>query len=129
MKCIICFQDITLDEEIKEGLGCFKTKKARLSRGVSYVTIGRAGTGQPYIAYPQLMFSPTSFFALGSPIGRYKVNSLYFMNTFICLYDFDFLLQRTSDTDSQLMCIYTFLFSVNLDPFQQYFHLRKSLQL
>lgn len=33
--------------------------------------VGPAGTGQPYIAYPQLMFNPKKFFALGSPIGMF----------------------------------------------------------
>nr|QLL26895.1 TAG lipase [Locusta migratoria] len=42
----------------------------RLSRRISYV-MGNAGTGQPYISYPHLQFSPTAFFALGSPIGMF----------------------------------------------------------
>lgn len=42
----------------------------RLSRKVSYV-MGSAGTGQPYINYPQLNFNPRAFFALGSPIGMF----------------------------------------------------------
>ncbi|XP_065074258.1 proline-rich protein 36 isoform X2 [Ochlerotatus camptorhynchus] len=33
--------------------------------------VGPAGTGQPYITYPQLMFNPKKFFALGSPIGMF----------------------------------------------------------
>ncbi|XP_029720369.2 mucin-5AC isoform X2 [Aedes albopictus] len=33
--------------------------------------VGPAGTGQPYIAYPQLLFNPKKFFALGSPIGMF----------------------------------------------------------
>lgn len=44
--------------------------KRRLSRKVSYV-MGTAGTGQPYIHYPQLTFRPGAFFALGSPIGMF----------------------------------------------------------
>ncbi|CAL8071841.1 unnamed protein product [Orchesella dallaii] len=40
------------------------------SRTVSY-TIGNAGTGQPYINYPPLDFSPSAFFALGSPIAMF----------------------------------------------------------
>ncbi|XP_049864608.1 phospholipase DDHD2 isoform X1 [Schistocerca gregaria] len=42
----------------------------RLSRRISYV-MGNAGTGQPYISYPHLQFTPTAFFALGSPIGMF----------------------------------------------------------
>lgn len=54
-----------------ESLGCMKTQKAKLSRGLSYLTIGTGGTGQPFISYPQLLFKPKAFFALGSPIGMY----------------------------------------------------------
>ncbi|KAK6178146.1 hypothetical protein SNE40_012963 [Patella caerulea] len=32
-------------------------------------TPGLAGTGQPFVKYPQLLFSPSALFALGSPIG------------------------------------------------------------
>ncbi|XP_076245833.1 uncharacterized protein LOC143186201 isoform X2 [Calliopsis andreniformis] len=42
----------------------------RLSKKISYV-MGAAGTGQPYIRYPQLNFHPRAFFALGSPIGMF----------------------------------------------------------
>ncbi|KAL3863613.1 hypothetical protein ACJMK2_005363 [Sinanodonta woodiana] len=35
---------------------------------VDYVQ-GLAGTGQPYVKYPQLLFKPMCFFALGSPVG------------------------------------------------------------
>ena len=44
--------------------------KRRLSKKVSYV-MGAAGTGQPFINYPQLSFNPQAFFALGSPIGMF----------------------------------------------------------
>ncbi|XP_017877107.1 SEC23-interacting protein-like isoform X2 [Ceratina calcarata] len=44
--------------------------KRRLSKKISYV-VGAAGTGQPYIQYPQLHFHPRAFFALGSPIGMF----------------------------------------------------------
>ncbi|KAK2586202.1 hypothetical protein KPH14_001465 [Odynerus spinipes] len=44
--------------------------KRRLSKKISYV-MGAAGTGQPYINYPQLNFHPRAFFALGSPIGMF----------------------------------------------------------
>lgn len=37
----------------------------------SPVISGAAGTGQLSINYPQLVFSPMSFFALGSPIGMF----------------------------------------------------------
>jgi len=58
------------DEEEMPDMGCLKTK-ARLSRRMSYLTIGTVGTGQAYIKYPQLMFHPKAFFALGSPIGMF----------------------------------------------------------
>jgi len=63
-------QDISGEEEVKT-LGCMRSQKARLSRTVSYLTIGNAGTGQPFISYPQLVFRPKAFFALGSPIGMF----------------------------------------------------------
>ncbi|XP_020283226.1 SEC23-interacting protein-like isoform X2 [Pseudomyrmex gracilis] len=44
--------------------------KRRLSKKISYM-MGAAGTGQPYIHYPQLNFHPRAFFALGSPIGMF----------------------------------------------------------
>ncbi|CAK9830609.1 Phospholipase DDHD2 [Anthophora retusa] len=44
--------------------------KRRLSKKISYV-VGAAGTGQPYIHYPQLHFHPCAFFALGSPVGMF----------------------------------------------------------
>ncbi|XP_043490009.1 uncharacterized protein LOC122516344 isoform X2 [Polistes fuscatus] len=46
------------------------TLKRRLSKKISYV-IGAAGTGQPYIHYPQINFHPRAFFAFGSPIGMF----------------------------------------------------------
>ncbi|XP_050546250.1 phospholipase DDHD2-like isoform X2 [Daktulosphaira vitifoliae] len=49
----------------------FEMEKAELSRGVSYVTLGKAGTGQPYITYPQLNFQLDCFFGFGSPIGMF----------------------------------------------------------
>uniref|UniRef100_A0A1Q3FIX4 Putative phosphatidic acid-preferring phospholipase a1 n=1 Tax=Culex tarsalis TaxID=7177 RepID=A0A1Q3FIX4_CULTA len=42
----------------------------KCSQKINY-EVGPAGTGQPYIAYPQLLFHPKSFFALGSPIGMF----------------------------------------------------------
>ncbi|XP_066595634.1 SEC23-interacting protein isoform X2 [Prorops nasuta] len=44
--------------------------KRRLSKRISYV-MGAAGTGQPFISYPQINFHPRAFFALGSPIGMF----------------------------------------------------------
>lgn len=44
--------------------------KRHCSQQINY-TIGHAGTGQPYISYPQLNFQPKHFFALGSPIGMF----------------------------------------------------------
>ncbi|XP_029179225.1 SEC23-interacting protein-like isoform X2 [Nylanderia fulva] len=45
--------------------------RRNLSRKISYVVTGAAGTGQPFIHYPQLNFHPRAFFALGSPIGMF----------------------------------------------------------
>ncbi|XP_052902287.1 mucin-5AC [Anopheles moucheti] len=42
----------------------------KCSQQINY-EVGPAGTGQPYITYPQLMFQPKMFFALGSPIGMF----------------------------------------------------------
>lgn len=39
------------------------------SKKINY-TMGQAGTGQPFIRYPQLIFKPKNFFAMGSPIGK-----------------------------------------------------------
>ena len=39
-------------------------------QGVKIVR-GLAGTGQPYIDYPQLSFRPRQLFAVGSPIGLF----------------------------------------------------------
>lgn len=38
------------------------------SKPIEY-NIGLSGTGQPLMKYPQLIFEPLQFFALGSPIG------------------------------------------------------------
>ncbi|XP_036341183.1 flocculation protein FLO11-like [Rhagoletis pomonella] len=38
---------------------------------VTSYTMGHAGTGQPFIHYPQLNFEPKKVFALGSPIGMF----------------------------------------------------------
>lgn len=40
-----------------------------MTRRISVVTIGKAGTGQPLIKYPRLNFNPRFFFAFGSPIA------------------------------------------------------------
>lgn len=52
----------------------------RMSRRISYM-MGAVGTGQPQIIYPHLNFSPIAFFALGSPIGNYRLKTslLYFI--------------------------------------------------
>lgn len=44
------------------------TLNRRASQTVNY-TMGMAGTGQPFINYPQLAFKVHNFFALGSPIS------------------------------------------------------------
>lgn len=44
------------------------SRKAQSSISVDYIC-GLAGTGQPFVRYPQLEFAPSNLFALGSPIG------------------------------------------------------------
>ena len=44
--------------------------KASSIEDIKY-TVGPAGTGQPSVKYPQLMFEVSSFYALGSPIGMF----------------------------------------------------------
>ena len=44
-------------------------QSARL-QGVKFVK-GVAGTGQPFVEYPQLNFEPQHLFAVGSPIGLF----------------------------------------------------------
>lgn len=39
------------------------------SQQINY-QVGKAGTGQPFMTYPQLKFKPKKFFAMGSPIGK-----------------------------------------------------------
>ncbi|XP_029645752.1 phospholipase DDHD2 isoform X2 [Octopus sinensis] len=58
------------EEQLKEAETNLKTKllKCETSISVDYL-MGVAGTGQPFVEYPQLLFHPVSFFALGSPIG------------------------------------------------------------
>lgn len=72
--------DNTDDNSDREGendsIGSIKPMPAAVlkrhqSRRISYVVTGAAGTGQPYIHYPQLNFHPRAFFALGSPIGMF----------------------------------------------------------
>ena len=46
----------------------FRMLSSQTSVSVDYL-MGVAGTGQPSVEYPQLLFQPTSFFAFGSPIG------------------------------------------------------------
>lgn len=47
-----------------------KPLKRTESKQIDY-RIGLSGTGQPLMNYPQLTFEPSSFFALGSPIGMF----------------------------------------------------------
>jgi hypothetical protein len=35
------------------------------------IVVGQAGTGVPFVKYPQLDFVPSNFFALGSPIAMF----------------------------------------------------------
>lgn len=54
------------------GIRLHKPLSRTRSRKIHY-TIGPAGTGQPFINYPQLVFHPKKFFALGSPIGKHMI--------------------------------------------------------
>lgn len=58
------------NEEVA-GVRSHKPLSRTRSRQIHY-TIGPAGTGQPFINYPQLVFHPKKFFALGSPIGKLR---------------------------------------------------------
>lgn len=67
--------DCSAVPETKEevaGVRSHKPLSRTKSRNISY-TIGPAGTGQPFINYPQLVFHPKKFFALGSPIGKQMI--------------------------------------------------------
>ena len=58
------------DEKSEKGEnGSLSENKSK--QKISYV-MGNAGTGQPFITYPQLAFQPKAFFALGSPIGKHN---------------------------------------------------------
>lgn len=56
-------------ESTKPSVRTHKPLTRTKSKKINY-TVGRAGTGQPYIRYPQLIFKPKKFFAMGSPIGK-----------------------------------------------------------
>ncbi|GAB1610603.1 phospholipase DDHD2-like isoform X4 [Argonauta hians] len=56
------------EEEKKKEEALKPPVDASNSVSVDYL-LGVAGTGQPYVEYPQLLFHPASFFAMGSPIG------------------------------------------------------------
>ncbi|XP_069674326.1 phospholipase DDHD2 isoform X3 [Periplaneta americana] len=59
------------DEDKSENTtGKVPPSERKLNQRISYV-MGNAGTGQPFITYPQLNFQPKAFFALGSPIGMF----------------------------------------------------------
>ncbi|XP_055913448.1 mucin-2 isoform X2 [Eupeodes corollae] len=47
-----------------------RLKEEEEGKNITY-KMGQAGTGQPFISYPQLLFQPKKFFALGSPIGMF----------------------------------------------------------
>lgn len=57
-------------DETATGVRSHKPLSRTKSKRINY-TIGPAGTGQPFINYPQLVFHPKKFFALGSPIGMF----------------------------------------------------------
>lgn len=65
---LLCHQKPTEEYETnKENPDQIMSAQSNTST-ISY-TMGPAGTGQPFISYPQLVFQPKKFFALGSPIG------------------------------------------------------------
>ena len=50
----------------------FSDPLIRTARSTSVnIVVGQAGTGVPFVKYPQLEFSPANFFALGSPIAMF----------------------------------------------------------
>lgn len=59
------------------------------SQQINY-TVGKAGTGQPFIHYPQLHFQPKHFFALGSPIGKLQQH-LCLLNTKVIAIQLNFV--------------------------------------
>lgn len=79
---LLCHQKQRDDHEMENlenpGEGCIVVGKTaehpslerRTSQTVNY-TMGVAGTGQPFINYPQLSFKVKNFFALGSPISMF----------------------------------------------------------
>lgn len=60
-----------LDEDCDVSVRAHKPLTRTTSKKINY-TMGRAGTGQPFIRYPQLSFKPKKFFAMGSPIGKWN---------------------------------------------------------
>lgn len=53
--------------------------KRMCSQQINY-NVGKAGTGQPFVTYPQLKFQPKKFFALGSPIGKRRSLAFFELN-------------------------------------------------
>ena len=58
-----------VDTTIKTAPATRQPSSVSISR-VSY-EVGLAGTGQPFVKYPKLAFTPVGCFALGSPIGMF----------------------------------------------------------
>ena len=56
------------DENGVSGLEAYQ--RSSVTSEVKY-EVGPAGTGQPSVQYPKLCFSPSAFYALGSPIGMF----------------------------------------------------------
>lgn len=65
-----CSSKLETNDEVA-GTRSHKTLSRTISRKINY-TMGPAGTGCPFINYPQLVFHPKKFFALGSPIGKQR---------------------------------------------------------
>ena len=51
-----------------------KPLQRTISKQINY-NMGQ-GTGQAAMNYPQLVFEPNKFFALGSPIGKFNIGSI-----------------------------------------------------
>lgn len=59
----------TPDEPIVKPMRKHPPLQRICSQQINY-NVGKAGTGQPFVTYPQLKFQPKKFFAMGSPIGK-----------------------------------------------------------
>lgn len=68
----------TLDDTIAEPARKHAPLRRVCSQQINY-NVGGAGTGQPFVKYPQLKFRPKKFFAMGSPIGVWTRNVMIYL--------------------------------------------------